>query len=1754
MPRYKNKKFNIPFYEKSSQSYRLKIKVNDRIFENDDRMKKKAADLYITHYFPEFYAFLSDTEEFEKFENAELDVAEALKEVLISKTTIINRYETQPPTQMRIVVFSLKYDIDTKRKQLEDSGTMPSFEENLLFFNSENEIGDTRSESTFSVATLGKTNNSLNDGLRMFNTQLQGFEGQISLNVDFNSMQTSTQQILNLLVTTLSAQLKTTASSASFSDADTVTIFFGKKGAKIAVTGMEYLLIEESIESQPMKIGYFSIIKYNRLLKDPLTLATLKNYQSILAGVQSTATNNTNYSFFDFLNDPGVSSELGAPPATILDFNPQPKKDMQNILVSIAADYGLIDVGDTEDLEKGFTTALSSEELQNLRQRVAENPEVYKKVYAHQKAKTLNTAVDVTKKIGDVLENGPLGLIDKNSALGKVFRQLGVDELAKEAFLCLTFGLSFEAGRLNKAVQNALIKTSSATFTGADGLRSATPYQPPTPPKPASISKPVIDPKMFNPFTISGSPPIWQQIQKTVVDSLQQAVLSVIEELAELLRENCELNNPRASDYGDTNIVELLNTDLESNNLPSAGTGTQLDSLGRKNGLSIDEMMVYLTSLSNILSSIEICILFQNRSEAPSSLVDRIIEFNLEYPNPRISEDLVSTSAIMGFFSDLAGVVDITDLCNEIANDLFRLNQDNVCLTEDDLGPEADRLLDLIENGLRVEPPPLNFECPDKEGFLNDPTITKSVPETFNTLAESVELQFIASAQSIKEILLEQTMTTGDPTGILKNAGEATGSLSSLDPAFLKPIITALQSLSSFDINACDVDPSVILGPEVMDAIGNSQTALDVVSETAQDPNFKLAIEGMIDKLQNISDGGTTPQPIYPSYRFNQQFLKEFQDYIIMASASYNDPTLTIPLYYEATALGAGAEVSSYQSQQMIYRFPDIFAPAIAEPSLAGIFGNMSVTKGGTSICQEDRVVGDVLYFLFTATQEDYDAYDTSAMLQPPDEVFRDIYPEISEWASIRFGATATAPLADLTQVALAAMRFYLDKWAAGQRHRSPRAGNWPSWANDEIISWTKLVNVISSAMIDYDNQRDSCTDPFIDRAESELIDLGYTAPSIEEGADRRFLMVQLFLDSVYGFDILSLRNGNFLTITYPSQTGDAPLESPNMLIDFQSSGAYIPEASITGSLLTDELLYTFENTTDTTQNPYTKIFVDSFEPTDGDPLSVETRMRIENRHFPYAYAILTDGLFDYIRKNGVFDAATLQALNFFHLNNNCPPSEVSDLLDVEGILAQMQKEFLESACNDKDIPLRKKIRNMIKYGMYLLLIQVSIAEFIIKNIFVFSAFRIDELIETEFIKIFMRQQIVASVLRYLKFEGSRESTLRMDLVEYFNIKIQREEVVGKGGIEFSDGSIAFPDGLQFSVVDDGGFVGFDEIIDYLITERLELGKVPVNNAIKNSLPGSDPQTLDGVFLHSMRSYRVLQDTKEALLVEIPGMNEFDEISDMVFLTIREDKFDASGELFTAAVHTLARKEAGVQEVNYGDYESLPQYENGEDQTLKYKGQGPKVTQDGDTLYYHVSRTNDDSEFLIIQEAQQALRAGDYYPYDAESSPPYPAAVAYDARPEIRINIDSTYQVGWVVEANSKGDVPSMPQPSRIIIYYKLWYYRDTGSSRALYLLRNFGSRIVIPSLAERLGQLAGATKPPREEQDPFGSLKDQAPTAAAGVDKAPPNRNVWDTDEPPPAERPGGVDPADMPEEDDEDTEHAVENPDAGSSEQGYN
>ena len=1249
--RYRSKDLNIPFYESNTKLHKVKLKV-DKITSQEDFIDRRtilielALNEYITYYLPEFYSYLFDRPYFQnEVEDSDIDLAVRLLQEIRERINPGSWFETSPPSEFSYIVFDTSYNFDDKREALEQPAIgqviggepqpppesvdrMPSYLDNLKFFNDREGIAGQIAQTTLTIGTIGKDNKLLNNGLRTFDTQYKGFEGQIEPTVDFGFLQASSQKILNILITELTKQLRSDAPSYNFSDADTMTIIFGKGPRDVlAISRIDYLLIEDSIQSQPMKQGYFSNIKYNKNLQDPLTLAVLRNYRQLLNSIQNGRREGSPYSFFEFMSDPSVLDSLNSTGTIFDNFNRQPKKELANEMLNVAADYGLIDVDNTDELEKGFKTFFKSEEYKKLKEQVADNPDIYKRVYASQKAKVLNTGVDITKAIGNVLETGPMGFIEKSPEVKYLFRQLGLDELAKEAFLCLTFGLNFEVGRLNKAVQNSLVRTSSSIYYKPDVSKP-------------SIKKPKIDLDSFKPFTISGD--MWKELEKVIVDILQETVLGIVKKLAELLRENCNLNSPRSSDYGANDISDFI----DDSTLPFVGEGSSLDQLSAKNKLSTELLLKYLRDLSDILSSIELCILFLNREDAPSELINRILEFNSTYSEPAIRDRLNSISAIMGFFADLAAIVDVSELCNQIANELYLLNQDNVCLNEGDLDDENLReLLDLIENGLVVTPPDFDLECPDSE-FL-DPTISKSIPEAFSALAETIELQFISSADSAREILLEPVFQ--NESRVLTNFADAgievTGS--SVNTDFLAPIIGAFTAASDFSADKCDVDIADLLGFDAAAAVGAVEAATGVVNTALKSPEFANAINGITQKLETLNASAQSENPVFTTYQFNQNFYNKFNDYIDMTT----------------------------------FDFP-----------------------------QQDR--------RGSATQEFY-------------------------------RSSGRAPTRDGTH-----------------------ADNY----------YTPITLEFSFASL----------------ADSESFDslkLEYPRSADPDGQ-------------------LSLK-----------------FNSTNNFIKATSLDIFIPDQP------------EIDNTPG--ENIYVKKFVDALAPDDA-----ASRLTAIYSEFPYAYGRLVGNVFDYIIENGVFDAASLQSLNFFNTNEGCPPEEVSDLLDIDGIIQQMMAEYKESACSREDVPLNSKISNVLKLGMYYMLIQIHIAEFFIKNIFVMSAFKIDDLLDPNyFIFQLMRDQVLISLRSYFgKEKIFQERITELDLIKYFNLKIKRENVIANGGISDSEGVVIFEPGVQFTINDTTPY-GFTEIIDYMIRERLFIGKNSLNNAIKNSLPDNNPVSYNEALL-----------------------------------------------------------------------------------------------------------------------------------------------------------------------------------------------------------------------------------------------------------------------------------------------------------------
>ena len=1315
--RYVNRSFRIPFHDPASKDFKLKLKLaHDEEYNNKI---ERATRHYLDHFFPEFYPYRIDPEYYNQptrsatAEQPDVLIINAIMEDVKNSIDIGARFGTMPPGNQRINVFSTSYDFMSTRMQLEADGDMPSYEDALRVFRREKNLSTPTSQTILVIAALGTTNNAFNDGMSAYNRQLQGFEGQLNINVDFNFLQTDVQKILNTLVADLVYTLRSTGTAAAFTEADTITIQFGLlDDRKPAVVGIEHLLVERSISSEPSKVGVFTNLLYNRAFQDPLSIAALKNYQNIVQSVQEGAleasalqqmfatSGSMGGTFLDFLQSPDTIETLANPPA-IMDtdtFDPTfnlgatpvtgSANDFQNAFIQVAYQEGLLSPANLTALENGFQEFFDSKEMQKIKAQITQNPKLYFRVFQKTKAKTLTKARKVVSVVNDILLTGPMGFLDKqNPVIGRLFRSLGLDQLMKEVMLCATFGLNYEASRIATAIGNSLQQEVSAIY-----------YQPPElPPPGGAVEIPAIDWNLFKPKLKDGD--IAKLIKNVLVDAVQELAISMIQMLSELLKEKCDFNNPNTQDYGAIDIADLL----PPPNTTITGIESQLDQLAATYNLSTDDLRQYLRALSAIVSSVGVCTLFTARDTASPELITAILDFNQEYPNEFIQHNLGTPSELMGFFARLSEFVDVTDICEQIANTVYALNEDNVCLIFDD----ADLLDEMMD---RLKMPDVNLDCPDRANFINDPTITVAIPEVFNGLVETVEVKFINAAGSLKEVLLEPVLIRGSDSNVLSSADStaalgrqvnSTGSLEAIDPQMLNRILNVFDTLGdgAEEFNEifanCPVSVSEVLGFDPAMAAQGTATAIEVLAGAVQDPGFKQAIQGINTKLEEISQFGTEGEnenaPAVTTYKFNQEFTRAFRGYVNPRAGTYIDAPseypYTAPMYFDSRRIASTETYRSLQAAQ-------------------------EAASGYTPI---------ELKFSFPTDLPGV----TSRAMTGPTEYITVTYPRFGADTNIDFNYASDSNLI----------------------------------INDTLIS--SFVGVDDAYA---DNFEDDSPPQFTNVYVDKFVQAYFDSPIIQE---------------------------KFLQGTVEEQ--------------------------------------------------------------------LEYRNDVEAHEFPKANAAIVESIIHYIVDNGIFDAATLQSLNLFHLNTNCPPEEVADFLDVQGIIDQMTREYAEAACGDSGVPMRTKIRDLIKFGLYLLLIQIHIAEFIIKNIFVFSAFTVEGLLEdrTSYLFRFFRSQVLSGVIGYLDSENvevADENIYRLHLAEYFNRKVRRPYVADNGGIRFtqSPNDIAFAPDTSFSATDTSPLPGFDEIIDYLIIERLNYARIPINNAIKKALPDTNPVDLDKILLSSL--------------------------------------------------------------------------------------------------------------------------------------------------------------------------------------------------------------------------------------------------------------------------------------------------------------
>jgi hypothetical protein len=1369
--KYRGKTPGIPFsvIEKGSTRYKVKLRLDAAVanFARNDAIEE-ALDHYITHYFPEFYIALYDQSAFAAANEDPNDPATStemwttyttLREQLKKKTEIITQYPTSPPSAKEVMVFSLRYDIFkarnelTKRKFVTDTPDrqqMPSFEASLEYFNNEQGFGATEGQTEFAVKKMSSTSQALQGAFAKFGKQQKRSNGpQVPMPMDFGFLGNSVNRVMSTLVDDLVARTKGDGKAYKFREGDTLTLYFGRSDIgetskklivvpKYGVTDIKYLASDKSIAAEHLKIGHFSLVKYSSFLKDPVVVAALKNHDSVLKMDKDAGHGSAPFSIEDFFgNTFGIDLSNGLPMDWNTSNDPLAEQDDENNawINTATVELGIIDIADTAALQVSIG-AYTTEQLVALNEEVTNNPELYQSVFEGQEKKKEETAPDFLDQIQKILLEGPMAAVDDNSPIGSFFRHFGIKTLVKEALLCLTFGMNFEIARIVALVDEikGIAENGNIVVEFGGSVQGITKPQIPIPSfGDLSMSFPM--------FTISGD--IWKMILEIVIENLEKALIQVIAQLTELLRELCDFNNPRSRDYGDTNMGDLI-----PRSSPKSKPGTSPPDMGAEygpydpfrgtnaeesSGMTSDEIYEYLEQVSIVLSSMDVCVLLTQPASTKEELVQKILDFNLAYDKvPAVSENLNTFTAIIGFFAELAKIVDVTDLCNEIANEVATLNQDNICLTEDDIQSinmddmdNIETLLDILQNGLRPEVFKPDLECPDSPNYVEDPTFRKSIYETLNALVETVELQFSYSSESIKNVLLDSRLAKA--SGAAYNAVAESGNELPEEWAkkpnkaminILKTILEALEDVGPMadQIQACINDNQDMLELEAtidIEVIPQILAAVIEGMEIAFAAGGKLG--GLIDTLGDVANAvedGAGAAPVISKKVFNKRFLREFKDYILM-----NDR----------------GEVTSYD------RF-----------STMNPIASMNSTP---KVLEVPSSAGDAWNFM-------------AEEVHPPN----------------------------------------------GTVHEQLK------WYFRPII-----MNPRQSARSDY-----TITD-----ATGSVLLRGDAAGYAEARAARKF----------------PTSEPGYIALDYPDYQSTAEGVT-SFELDALFQGVQGTTAAFRQEVLSEQQGLTMDPFV---QTVYRVLCTDTYPPGNPGELNYQSHKRryAKRRVFPVANALLTDYVFDYFIKNGIFDAATLQSLNFFHNNENCAPGDASDLLDVDGIINKMLRMFENLACGS-DLPARKKVRLALKYGMYLLFVQIHIAEFVIKNIFVFSATEIDVLFGKQFIALYMRAQIENSLSNYMADVDAEVRKMFMDdLIELFQ---QLNQI--QGGITDYAGNVVFNSGEKLPA----NTTTYNKIINYMIGERITDSKSAVNNAIKQSHPNANPKSLDEIFLRSMPVYEMLND------------------------------------------------------------------------------------------------------------------------------------------------------------------------------------------------------------------------------------------------------------------------------------------------------
>ena len=524
---------------------------------------------------------------------------------------------------------------------------MPNYQDSIIYFYEEQSFGPSIASTNFEFINYPSEIDKLNGSISDFTKSLSLFNGIVPLSLDSNTLQTTTNRIINKLLEIVYESIDFKASGEKrFYDSDYVTIYFDTKSN---ITRIEYFVLNitagETVES---KIGYITNSKYNAVFNDPIALTTVKNYKDIIESSERQSNLKEQYSITDFFSTLGIeasgsftSPRIGDIPGSITPGN--------NIFGNRSSD-DLIDVSNIEQLENTFSTIKTKEEL--LKEiELAENEETKKNILQAEKAKKLNATVQIVDTIDAVLNfNIPVAgpnATKEQKIINQVLNQFGIPAIIKEAMICLTLGLGATASRITQSVRNSIVQTASSM------------QNEPTPPsEELEFKRPNLGEELALslPFSVTGDPPIGQQIADIILGGIANAAFEVIKSLTDLIKYNCD-----SILREQTGLIDIGDR-IKSANKKASQSFPNLEELLQaefaQDDVSLDEIYKYFSDVSNILDVVEVCRLLNSQKEVEEYTYTKILQFNSTYSQQQIRTSIDTIGTINSYFSKMSKYVD----------------------------------------------------------------------------------------------------------------------------------------------------------------------------------------------------------------------------------------------------------------------------------------------------------------------------------------------------------------------------------------------------------------------------------------------------------------------------------------------------------------------------------------------------------------------------------------------------------------------------------------------------------------------------------------------------------------------------------------------------------------------------------------------------------------------------------------------------------------------------------------------------------------------------------------------------------------------------------------------------------------------------------------------------------------------------------------------------------------------------------------